>query len=252
MVTAPFGDYDLIYPNVLKRPMRPVLAVLTSILLGFAPGVWAQQGPVVVELYTSQGCSSCPPADAILTELAKRDDVIALALHVDYWDYLGWKDNFGDANFSRRQRAYAAAAGQHTVYTPQMVVQGISYAVGNQENDVRRAIAMHRDDPSPVDLQITRQGNRLAISATALKGGNGRMVIQLVRYVPQQVVKIRGGENAGREIVYSNIVTHWAPITRWNGEGVLTTTIALTGSDRAVVLVQRDGFGPIVAAKLLK
>ena len=88
------------------------------------------QRPVVLELFTSQGCSSCPPADALLGELAKRDEVVTLAFHVDYWDYIGWKDPFGDPLHTARQRAYAAHLGQRTIYTPQLVVDGAGHVVG--------------------------------------------------------------------------------------------------------------------------
>ncbi len=230
------------------RKILTVLAVLSSL---WAHAAAAQSGPVVVELFTSQGCSSCPPADAILTDLAKRDDVIALALHVDYWDYLGWKDAFADNAYSRRQRAYAQATGKHTVYTPQVIVQGFSTAVGNQLNDIRQAIDFHRKDTSTVVLTVLRQGGQAVITARALNGNVGRAVIQLVRYVPEEKVQIRAGENAGRQITYSNIVTNWTPVTRWNGRDDITVRSALGGSDLAVVLVQTDGFGPILAAARL-
>ena len=101
--------------------MRPHLLAVVLFLTPL--GAWAQT-PVVLELFTSQGCSSCPPADALLAELAERPDIIALALHVDYWDYLGWKDSFGSPKYTARQRAYAKAARSRSVYTPEMVVQG--------------------------------------------------------------------------------------------------------------------------------
>ena len=104
--------------------MRHILTALALIGATLGGPLFAQEGRVVVELYTSQGCSSCPPADALLDELAKRNDVIALALHVDYWDYLGWKDTFSSAAFSARQNGYARAANARTVYTPQMVIGG--------------------------------------------------------------------------------------------------------------------------------
>ena len=232
--------------------MRLVTAILTLVALSLGlVRADAQSQPVVVELYTSQGCSSCPPADDILTDLAKRNDVIALALHVDYWDYLGWRDGFASAAFSRRQRAYAAASKKNTVYTPQMIVQGHSYAVGNRIADVRGAIAMHRNDPPAVDLDLSRQGDQLVIVATAKTGDVGRVVIQVVRYTPQAVVQIKAGENAGRKILYTNIVTQWSPVTRWNGRGSISTRTAMTGDDKAVVLVQTDGYGPILAAQQL-
>jgi len=228
--------------------MRLFLSVLTLVVFGLGSTAHSQSMPVVVELYTSQGCSSCPPADDILTELSARPDVIALALHVDYWDYLGWKDAFGSKTYSKRQRDYAAAANQHTIYTPQMVVQGHSYAVGNRLTDVRRAIEMHKDDVQEVELTLRRNGNQLVVMARAKNGEVGRSIIQLVRYIPQATVKIKAGENAGRSILYTNIVTQWTQINRWNGRGEVIEIATISGDEKVVVLVQAVGPGRILAA----
>ena len=231
--------------------MRFIVAFLAFIALSPMPSAQAGEMPVVVELYTSQGCSSCPPADDILTELAKRDNVIALALHVDYWDYLGWKDEFANAAFSRRQRAYAAAGGRHTVYTPQMIVQGHSYAVGNQLTEVKRAVSMHGNDDGNVALTLNLSGGQLTITARALTQNVGSSVIQVVRYMPHKTVLIKAGENAGRKVVYSNVVTDWTPVLRWNGQGEVTTSTQISGDEPVVVLVQNEDFGPIVGAQRL-
>jgi len=234
--------------------MRLILVFLTIAFFGFAPSLQAQTkpSPVVVELYTSQGCSSCPPADKILAGLAKRDDVIALALHVDYWDYLGWKDSFASSTFSKRQRAYAAADGKHAVYTPQMIVQGRSYAIGNQMAEVKRSIAMHENDAPVVNLSLKREGDQLVISVSCVGDKVGRAVVQIVRYMPKKVVQITAGENAGRRLEYSNIVTQWSPVVKWNGRDDLVTRTTIKGNDAVVVLVQLEGFGPILAAQKLR
>jgi hypothetical protein len=114
---------------------RQLAALAATLVMTFSAPVLAQSNQVVVELYTSQGCSSCPPADKILTKLAARDDVIALALHVDYWDYLGWKDVFGSPRNTQRQRNYAHARGSKSIYTPQVVVQGVGQGVGSRKGD---------------------------------------------------------------------------------------------------------------------
>ena len=121
--------------------LLPVLAAL--VFVAAAPLARAQGSPVVVELFTSQGCSSCPPADALLRKLAEEEDVIALALHVDYWDYLGWKDSFATPKFTARQRAYAKKARSRSIYTPQMVVQGEDRVVGNDAEMVLARISEH-------------------------------------------------------------------------------------------------------------
>ncbi|MFV2038375.1 MAG: DUF1223 domain-containing protein, partial [Paracoccaceae bacterium] len=115
---------------------RIIISVLAFLAIALAAPVTAQSNAVLVELYTSQGCSSCPPADELLKKLDKRDNVIALALHVDYWDYLGWKDEFANPEFTKRQKSYAYMAGVRTVYTPQMVIGGVAPVVGHQEMEV--------------------------------------------------------------------------------------------------------------------
>ncbi len=232
--------------------MRFILTSLLMTLVSWAQPLMADDQPVVIELFTSQGCSSCPPADELLTQLAGRDDVIALALHVDYWDYLGWKDDFASVNFSNRQRAYAKAGNRRTVYTPQVIIQGVSPAVGNRAGEVISLIDHHSNRAQAVLLEVERSGNTLSISITANGGSVGQSVVQLVRYVPEKIVKIRGGENAGRSITYSNIVTEWRPVTQWNGQGEISAKAHVTGSEPIVILVQSLGLGPIIAAHVLQ
>ncbi|MFQ5438281.1 MAG: DUF1223 domain-containing protein [Paracoccaceae bacterium] len=232
--------------------MRALLTILTFALLGFVAPATAGDEPVVVELFTSQGCSSCPPADELIRELAARDDVIPLALHVDYWDYLGWRDSFASAAFSRRQRAYANAAGKRTIYTPQVVVQGESHAIGNQTDTVKSLIASYSGTESPVDLNAWRGGDVLFVRVRATGAGVGPVVIQIVRFLPERAITIRGGENAGRRIVYANIVTEWMPVAMWNGSGETETQIEIKGQEPVAVLIQSEDFGPILAARILQ
>ena len=208
----------------------------------------AQSSPVVVELYTSQGCSSCPPADKYLGELAKRGDVIALSLHVDYWDYIGWKDVFADPKFTDRQHAYARASGKRMVYTPQMVIAGQDHVVGTKPAEVRRLIKTHSNTLDPVKLSVTRKGDRLEIMAEPLKEGLGRMVVQMVRFKDGQTVRIKRGENAGRDLAYHNIVTDWVVLKEWNGRSPLSISTKFTGDDDCVIIIQRASHGPVLAA----
>lgn len=220
-------------------------------LVGALTGMGRADSPVVVELYTSQGCSSCPPADDLLTEIADREDIIALALHVDYWDYLGWADDFASPAFTQRQRNYARAAGKRMIYTPQMIVGGVDHIVGHKPQDLRAAVREHAAKRSPVNLALERRGGDVEITAQAGQG-SGQMVVQLVRYHPSQSVSIRRGENAGREILYSNIVTSWQVLTEWNGRNALSMRAAAPGDQPVVVIVQSHGHGAILAAARLR
>jgi len=236
--------------------MRTLLAGMLVLLnLSVTPAVQAGGQPVVVELYTSQGCSSCPPADALLEQLAQRDDVIALALHVDYWDYIGWKDSFGDPAYSARQRSYARASGMRTIYTPQMVVAGKDHVIGNEAMKLADLINAHRSKPSEVELQISRNGSKLAISVKSVSSQilPRKMVLQLVHFDPHKDVKITRGENHGRTISYANIVRTWKQIGSWNGRSTKKLTIDLQGNEGPVaVILQTDEHGPIIAAAQLR
>ena len=206
----------------------------------------------VVELYTSQGCSSCPPADAYLAKLAQEPGVIALALHVDYWDYIGWQDTFASPRFTDRQRAYARAAGSRTIYTPQMIVQGRDQAVGSDPDEVAGMIRRHQSAEAMVVLQLMRQGDQVQIRASARVTLEGPLVVQLVRYRPLTRVVIERGENAGRTIEYANVVTSWARVGEWAGTGDLDIAVPAPGAEAVVVILQEPGPGKIYAASVLK
>lgn len=150
--------------------MRLLAALLAAACL--APALARAQAPVVLELYTSQGCSSCPPADALLRELAKRDDVIALALHVDYWDYLGWKDAFAQPRHTARQKAYAKAVRSRTIFTPEMVVDGEARLKGHDAAGILAEIAARRATPPGAELALARVGDELHIDVAPLDGGD--------------------------------------------------------------------------------
>lgn len=210
----------------------------------------AQDRPVVIEMYTSQGCSSCPPADAFFSTLATRPDVIALALHVDYWDYLGWKDKFASPAFSARQRSYAAAEGKQVVYTPQMIVDGQTRVLGNRPKDVEALIRRQGAQARQVSVEVRRSGADLSISALALVPMDTTLSVQLVRYLPQRVIEITHGENAGRTVTYANIVTDWTELARWDAAAPLHLGAAVPGDAAVAVIVQRPGHGEIVGAAL--
>ncbi|MGR3321751.1 MAG: DUF1223 domain-containing protein [Pseudooceanicola sp.] len=232
--------------------MRAAAILSAAGFSAVAPVQADEDGPVVVELFTSQGCSSCPPADAFLATLAPRDDVIALALHVDYWDYIGWKDVFASPVYTKRQKAYAHFAGRRAVYTPQMVVQGKEDVVGTRPMDVSDLIRRHQARPPSVDLDVERNGQEISIRAEALQEIGSDMLVQLVRYQPKARLDILRGENKGRTLVYTNIVKEWHVIGDWNGRAPLSLKARIRGDDPVVVLVQRKGPGQIEAAARLR
>ena len=234
----------------LKTMMR-IAVWMTMAWLALAGTVQAQDRPVVVELFTSQGCSSCPPADELLRKLGGHADVIPLALHIDYWDYIGWKDSFAQPGFTSRQKRYAHVAGRSMVYTPQMIVNGLDDVAGNRPMDVADVIQRHRALPVVVDLTLTRQGKTLLVQAVALAAIKPSDV-QLVRYVPEQAVEITRGENAGHALTYSHIVTDWSRVGAWNGAAPLRLEVPVTGSGPVVVLIQETGQGAILAAARLR
>lgn len=228
--------------------MKAFLTLMTLGWLSLSGMAQAQSSPVVVELFTSQGCSSCPPADAYFgEELAGREDVIALALHVDYWDYLGWTDHFANPAFTKRQKRYARAAGHRMVYTPQIIVGGRDHVVGNHPGEVEALLKTHRAMPSPVTVALRRVGERVEIEAAASESP-GAMVVHLVRYEPEEQVSIKRGENAGRKLSYNNIVTDWHVLAEWDGREPLFIEAPVTGDAPVVALVQGKGNGPIFAA----
>lgn len=231
--------------------MRNVLAGLALLWSLAAGAASAQERVVVVELFTSQGCSSCPPADAMLAELAQRDDVVALALHVDYWDYIGWKDSFADPAHTARQKRYARAAGKNMIYTPQMVIDGADHVSGYKPMAVADLIDAHAERDSGVEMDVSRVGATVVIRAVAT-GVDGPMVVQLVRFDPLNRVEITRGENAGRTFDYANVVTDWQAVAEWDGRAPLDLTADLPGDAPAAVIIQDRGPGIVRAAAQLR
>ena len=214
--------------------------------------------PVVVALFTSQGCSSCPPADALLHELAERPDVLALSLPVDYWDYLGWKDTLASPSNTRRQKTYAANMGARTVYTPQMVINGMEDVVGSRRGEVTGAIEAQQSRPPSevVPVSLTQDGNSVQISVGANPLiGNVEATLWMVYFEDQATVEIKRGENRGRELSYTNVVRDMVPIGMWKGEPlhmeVAMESLASPGYDGCALILQTDGQGPILGAAKL-
>lgn len=232
------------------RILQPLLVVVALAFPGLAS---AQRAPqVVVELFTSQGCVSCPPADAVFHRIAARPEILALALHVDYWDYLGWKDIFGQPAHSRRQRAYAATEGKRSIYTPQMIIGGVDRVVGSDLEEVEKSLDAHLTLPQRAMVDLAREGDKVRLRvAPADVNGAGASDIHVVRYVPEAVVTIDSGENAGQVITYTNIVTDWLTIARWDGVTAAELTFEAPGTEPVAVLVQREHNGPMLTSARL-
>jgi hypothetical protein len=193
--------------------------------------------PVVVELFTSQGCSSCPPADAFLTDLARqRRDVLPLAFHVTYWDYLGWKDPYSFDAATARQRAYARFLGQDGVYTPQMVVDGATEFVGSSRSRGLEAIAGAAR--KPVTVGLTREGANLLVT---IGDGPGHGQVLLVGFDPVHETRIGRGENGGRTLTESNIVRSLTPLGNWSGSATSLRSMPAAGEAFAALLQGEDG-----------
>ena len=217
----------------------------------------AAEHPTLVELFTSQGCSSCPPADAYLIELDARDDVIALSMHITYWDYIGWKDPFASEAVTDRQREYGRRIGRGRIYTPEIIVNGVRDAVGSRKSAVDRVIAeVQASMPSrlDIDLSMTADGS-LQIS---LPGGHvaGAATVWLARFDKQHVTEIERGENRGRTLRNINVVREMREIGVWRGlpldiELPPSALIASdgAGNDGSVVIVQQDGYGQVLGVR---
>jgi hypothetical protein len=203
-------------------------------------------GLIIVELFQSQGCSSCPPANAALNAIADQPNIIALSFAVTYWDRLGWKDSFANPVFTDRQYAYSAALGNKGVYTPQVVLNGARDIVGNGKGELAAAIA--KTSPLSDALPISADGKNVSVGA-----GKGKGTVWLVRYDPRsQQVAVKTGENAGRTLPHKNIVRQLAKLGSWSGTAA---SYALPPRAHAglktVILVHSGNAGPILAAKSL-
>ncbi|PCJ09392.1 MAG: DUF1223 domain-containing protein [Rhodobacteraceae bacterium] len=223
--------------------------IFAALWIGMPLAGNAQSGPVVVELFTSQGCSSCPPADALLHRLAGRDDVLPLALHVDYWDYIGWKDQFANPAHTLRQKGYAHAGGRTMIYTPQMVIMGQDDVVGADAMELSDVIAKHRRMEPQVQLVAVREGEVLSLHLRPLVDlPQEPLMVQLVRFAPVKSIEITRGELAGRQFNYANVVEDWQQLETWDGQSELAITVPMTGAEPAAILVQQGNYGAILAA----
>jgi hypothetical protein len=237
---------------MLKR--APALAASAALLM-IAPAAAAEvrdHPKAVVELFTSQGCDSCPQADARLNELGKQPDVIALAYHVDYWDYIGWKDTFGTAANSERQKSYAQSWGTSRIYTPELVVNGAKGVIASHEDDVSKALGAAALTV-PVGIKV---GSKMLEVTVAPVAGANEAVVWLVTFKDHAQVAIDKGENAGKTMDYTQIVTGRQMLGLWDPAAGTHLKLPLAGlmsdgANGAAILIQTDNGGlpgPIVGA----
>jgi hypothetical protein len=230
--------------------------LLGPVEAGAQASATSPQVKAVYELFTSQGCSSCPAADAILGRLAKRDDVIAISLSVDYWDYLGWKDTLARPEFTERQKAYAKTLGDGMVYTPQAVINGLAEINGSNAGKIESVIEKTAKafDDTRVPIRLSAVNGKLLIDvAAAPEGAQAKeATVWLMALASSVKVPITRGENQGRTIVYTNVVRRLLPVGTWDGTEMVVrlerNSFMHGGADRCVVLLQQGYGGPIVGA----
>ena len=216
----------------------------------------AAEGPWAVELFTSQGCSSCPPADAYLGTLAKRPDIVALSFHVDYWDYIGWKDAFATRATTDRQRAYARVLKQRYVYTPEMVVEGIGHDTGRERAGIERLLAeARRRSKKRATPELSRStGGALTVNLAAFPLEGKPADVTLALYDRRHSTPVASGENQGRMLENFNIVRRLQVLSRWDGAAASWTVedAGLQPGLGAAVIVQRADHGPVIGCNKLE
>ena len=221
------------------------LAAIAASLVASLPAL-AGEPRAVIELFTSQGCSSCPPADKLLGDLAKDHTLVPLTLAIDYWDYLGWKDTLALAGHARRQKAYSQVRGDREVYTPQVVVNGTVQARGNDRAAIDEAIAESRRHAATLSLPLTLTiaGGRLTVAVPAGPTDATSAEVWLCPVSKSVQVEIGRGENSGHTFTYHNVVRRWSKLGVWNGKAAewsIPLAEFKTADVDAVAVVLQDG-----------
>jgi len=218
--------------------------LIAGLLIATFAGAHAGEPRALLELFTSQGCSSCPPADKLLGEFSADPSVVALSVPIDYWDYLGWKDTLANPAHSARQRAYAHVRGDRQVYTPQIVVNGATHALGSDHAAIERAIAQTDQKPGVMSLPvlISMGGSGLNVQIDSAKTDHAAGEVWLCPLAKSIPVTIERGENHGRTITYHNVVRNWVKLGDWTGAkinwNVPISEIEASDADAAAVMVQ--------------
>jgi hypothetical protein len=255
----------------LASPLRVAGLLLASCIV--TPPAFAQSGAAqaaqaahagtepraLLELFTSQGCSSCPAADRLLGELANDPTLVAVSVPIDYWDYLGWKDTLASPAHSARQRAYARMRGDRQVYTPQIVINGSAHVLGSDRPAIERVIAQTRRNAAimALPLAMSISGGKLNVNAEPSREGRAGGEVWLCQIAKALPVKIGRGENHGRTVTYHNVVRHWLKLGEWTGKvsswSVPVARIRTDDVDAAAVMIQdgtREKPGVILGAAI--
>jgi len=228
---------------MLPRRVEPALLIAGCLIATFAVAR-AAEPRAVLELFTSQGCSSCPPADRLMGQLVKDPSLVALSVPIDYWDYLGWRDTLASPAHSARQRAYARVRGDGQVYTPQIVVDGATDVLGSDQTAVERAIAQTEQTSGAMSLPVTvsLSASTLSVKIPSLATSNRTGEVWLCPLAKSVPVTIGRGENRGRTITYHNVVRNWVKLGDWTGAqsswDVPLSQIKAAGIDAAAIMVQ--------------
>jgi hypothetical protein len=223
--------------------VRDCLACAIVVVCTAAASCAGAEPRAVIELFTSQGCSSCPPADKLLSQFVTDPSLIPISLPIDYWDYLGWKDTLADPRNSARQRAYSRMRGDREVYTPQVVVNGSVHALGSDKEAIEAAIAQSRKSGTTLSLPVTVAvtDGRLVVSVPGGGEGHSLAEVWICGLIKAATVAIGRGENRGKTITYHNVARHWVKLGTWNGKSEswsLPIQEFDEGIDEAAVMVQ--------------
>jgi hypothetical protein len=236
----------------MEKPLlsrRQTLALGTAAFFAPAAAKAAASAPVLVELFTSQGCSSCPPADELAGELVNDPNTFVVSFNVDYWDYLGWRDTLAKPEYSQRQYDYAKVRGDGSVYTPQMVVNGATHVVGSNRREVETQIESSRQQKLIANIALTLSKKMISIEIPAA-AYKGEATLWLMAVEPRVVQKIERGENSGKDIVYVNVVRKLAPVAMWDGstyKGSWMRDAIMTKETTKILAVVQDGkTGPVL------
>jgi hypothetical protein len=233
------------------------LGAAGALLLGAMARDAGAEPRAVIELFTSQGCSSCPAADALLSELKQDPSLVTLTLPIDYWDYLGWKDTLANPRNTARQKAYSHMRGDRDVYTPQAVINGTAQALGSDRAEIERAIADSRSDPATLSalLSVSVADGKVSVSAGKAKRDGVAGEVWLCGVAKSVTVAVARGENSGRKLTYTNVARRWLKLGTWTGAPQSWTIPAdeVTSGDldSIAVIVQSGSMeqpGPILGA----